>query len=146
MATMTLSVDRTSLTLAALVLSNDEPSSGLWIKSAGRPSRLPRNVYAEQSPYLDGAVLTHSTLDQSSLSFTIAAKAATYADLEALQDEAEAAFGQFVFDATHTVNGVARVWACDRAGISWDPYDPGEVDGAIASGSLTIPVYPHPGA
>lgn len=140
---LSVSIDRTSLSLSALVI-NDYPGAGLWLPEDAlqRPAKAQRLTYAADSPFVHGSLLTSAVLLQSSLPMSVKAGAATTAALEDLMDELEAALFQFTYDVTVTVDGSPRVWRADPADIGWGTIDSGEVAARIATASVTIPVYP----
>lgn len=140
---ITISIDRTSLSLAALVVDST-PGSGFWVPEDGleRPAITQRRQYAGASPWLHGSTLVAATKEQSTLPFTVYTQATTAALLSGQMDELEEALSQFTFDATVTIDGVAKVWACDPADIGWGTVDSGMVRAHIARATVTIPVYP----
>jgi hypothetical protein len=141
---LTLSIDRTSLSLAALVVST--PETGLWLPEEGisRPGMSHRRTYAGTSPWLAGATLVASVLEHSSLPFTLYAQAESAAALDVLMDEVETALFQFVYETTLTEDGVAHVWRCDPADVAWGDFDSGMAHVHLARAVITIPVYPLP--
>lgn len=141
---LSLSIDRTSLSLGALVYGN--PSTGLWIPEdgVGRPALERRNEYASQARFLHGSTLVASTLDQGSLPVRLYHQAASTAALVAAQDALEAALGQFTYEATLTVDGVATTWTCDPASIGWGDLDSGMAHAFLAEARVVIPVHPVP--
>jgi hypothetical protein len=145
MATMTLSVDRTSLGKSTLVFYGSDLDANLWVETVGRPSKTWRREYAT-SPYLDGSVITDATLDVSSVSLTIGARAADDTALEALQDDVDEAFSQLVYTATLVVNGRPRVWECDCADIAWADFEPGTADAVMSTATVTVQVQPNRGS
>ena len=138
---ISLSIDRTSLSLTPLVIGNYP--DGLWLPESGlgRPSKQWRRETV-RSRFVHGDVQTQATLEHSSLPFTIYAQAATTAALRTLQDELEAALFQWAFDATGTEDGEALTYACDCADVSWGDFDSGMVRAHIAKATVTIPCYP----
>lgn len=139
--TLSVVVDRESLSLADLTLPGDAGAPGLFVETVGRPGKTWRRTYASPGR-LHGSVQTDATLEHSSIPLAIVARAASAAALDVLRDEAEEAFGQFVFNLTITEDGVTRVYECDCADVKWNDYHHGRAAALVSQASLTIPVYP----
>ena len=140
MISVVISRDGTDLTI------DDTPMSDFWIPEdgLGRPSKEWRRKYADEGLY-HGALMTQATLEQTDLPLRVYCKAASTSALVALQDELEDAVSQFTYTATVTVDGVARIWNCDPADISWGLVASDMTRAYIALASLVIPVYPIAG-
>lgn len=139
---ISVTIDRTTLSLTALVIGND-PTTGLWLPEdgIGRPAKLWRRKTVT-SNFIHGAVQTHAVLEQATIPLTVYAQAATSAALKTLQDTLETALSQWVYDATLTEDGVARTFECDCADVSWGEFDSGMTRAHMARATVTIPCYP----
>jgi len=143
--TTLISIDRTSLSLSALTMSDMPPAtSGWWVDSRGfgRPEHTKRRTYASDAPWTKGKVLTASVADQSTLPFTFWGMAASTSALYALMDALEAALDQFTYTVTVTDNALARTWTCDPADVRWSDMSLAQSRAMIVMGTVTIPVYP----
>lgn len=141
--TVSLSIDRASLSLAALTIS-DTPSGSLWFdgEGVGRPAFSLRKSYAPESDHMPGRVLLSAVSDIGGLPASFYAKAATTAALESLKDEVDAAFSQFVYTVTLTVDGVARSYTAECELPTWTDFDQGLVSAFMAHASIVIPIAP----
>lgn len=139
---ISLSIDRTALSLAALVIA-DDPSTGLWIAEDGfgRPGRLWRRT-SVSSPFIHGSVQTRATLEQASIPVTIYAQGATTAALRTKMAELDDALSQWIYDVTITEDGQATTFECDCADVSWNEFDSGMTRAHLARATVTIPCYP----
>lgn len=138
---ISLSVDRASLTLPALVFA--EPDTGRWVDEDGLsyPAKRWRKEYAD-SRNLHGSVLLRATLEHASISATLYLQAADAAALTAAKAEAEAAFGQFFYPVTVTDDGGPITYSADPADVDWGPADSGMARAHLARATVLIPVYP----
>lgn len=136
-----LSVDRTDLSLAALVFST--PDTGRWIPEDGLtyPAKRWRKQYAT-SNHLHGDVLVRATLEHASIGATLYVKAADAAALKTAKAEVEDALGQFFYNVTVTEDGQATTYSADPADVSWGDADSGMSGAHLARCSVLIPVYP----
>lgn len=144
---LSLAIDRTSLSLATLTIS-DSPAGAMWLPEdgIGRPAKTRRNAYATPGRFMHGQILSASTLEHSALPVQVYCRAASSAALRVLEDELEAALGQFTYTSVLTVDGVDDTWRCDPADIAWGLVDSGMVRGKISRASVVIPVFPIPEA
>ena len=142
---LSVSVDRTSLGAAALVVP-DFPTAGLWIPEdgMGRPART-WNRTTVTSPLTHGSVTTRATLEETSIPLSVYAQGASTAAVAALQDTVEAAFAQFLYTVTITLDGVAKAYECYPADLSWGDILAPEAKAYLARATLTIPCYPIAG-
>lgn len=143
---LSVTVDRTSLALGALTIA-DDPSAGLWLPEDGltRPARSWARTTVS-SPFLHGSVQTRAFLEHTQLNLSVYARAASTAALVALMDEVDAAFSQFVYDVTLTVDGSAKSYLCDCADVAWGDVDSGMAKAFMARATLTVPCYPVAGS
>lgn len=141
---VSLSIDRTALTLDPLEVAPEPNGPGFWVITAGRPEMVwRRSLVTSDSTH--GASQTAAVLEQSSLpTLSIGVRGSSAADLAAKCGELEQAVWQFTFDATLTEAGVPRTWSCLCGDVSWNAYQDGMVDALVATANLTIPVYPLP--
>lgn len=142
MVDLTISIDQTDLSLDPLVLSGvtDANTWGI-LPGFTMPGLVARNVEAE-SPFLHGSVVVRSTWQKAFFNLDVFPRVTTGAELATAYGELVAASGQFSYDATVTLNGVASVWRCDCASISPSPLDYPELVTNAPVYSLSIPVYP----
>lgn len=146
--TASVSIDRTSLALSALVISDAGATYLLTDKGLGRPATTRRNTYAPESPDMHGSLLLNSVKEQSALPLEVIVQADTAADLDAAIQALFDALDQFTYNTTVTVDGVAKVWASSPAayGASDGYVDHSRVAQFFDVLAITIPVYPIPGA
>ena len=130
-----------------LVLSADE-SATLGVARYVRPGKQPRHGYAPGSADMHGLVLLSATYQQAFLSFDVLVdRETTSAGVRAAVSEIEEAVGQFSFTATVTEGDApAEVWACDMGSVIEGERTHEELRDKDAICSVTIPVYPIPGA
>lgn len=147
--TATWSIDRTSLSLAALVLDGSQTTtSTLTVRRDGlvMPAQARSHAWAYDSGVTDGNVSVGSTLLMTAWVLPIQVEAASMSALQTAMDEVRTAFGQHTFAMTATLDGVSRVWTCYAAdSVTEDPA--GLVDLAyVTFGYLTanIPCHPTP--
>lgn len=143
---LAVSVSRASLGLGTLSIP-DFPVAGLWIPEDGltRPARAWARQTAS-SPLTHGSVVTRATLEQTSINLSVYAQGASTGALVALQDTLEAAFAQFSYAVTITVDGSAKEYTCDPADVSWGELSAPEAKAFLSRATLTIPCHPLPGS
>lgn len=140
-----VSIDRTSLSLAALTISGDGSGTYSLVKGGlGRPVRTPRYGWMPDHPDIHGSEWLSVALENSALPLVVLIQAASYSALDAAIVALDDALWQVTYTATVTIGGVARTWSCYPT--SSVPAD-GVVDSVEASGffavhAVTIPVYP----
>lgn len=145
MSTLTVSIDRTSLGLSALVFSGADDGTlwGIVGDSFQSPSKHARVTYASDSPWVHGSVATGWSWQQGLLSFDATPAVSSEADLKAAVAEVETALARLAYEATSTPNGVPDVWRCDpgsivlsggRSFVDLRDFDPVY--------TVTIPCYP----
>lgn len=137
MTALSLSVDLESGTFDV----DNTPGPGVWLSSVTRAAKVWRRIRAS-SPFTHGSTQTHAVLEDAQIDVVLYAEAASAAALDALKDEVEAAFGQFVFTMAVTEDGVVKTYTCDCADITWNPHDEGMARRLIAQATLNIPVFP----
>jgi hypothetical protein len=139
-----LTIDRTSLSLSPLVISNDPFAGNFHLPEDGleRPGFTMRRLYAADSAYFAGRVLLAAVADASTLPAVIYAHAASSAALSVAMAELEAATTQFAYSLTLSIDGEAQTWAADPELPQWGPVDSGLVRAHIARASIAIPINP----
>ena len=115
MSTLLISIDRTSLSLAPLVLSGTNDANPVGVTGYKEPTIRPRITYAPDSAYEDDSTPLARVWQQTNLEFDISTTdAATEAASRLLVAAVREAVGQFpVFAVTVTVDGApAETWTC----------------------------------
>lgn len=141
----TISIDRSGLagSPAPIVMSGLRGEHDWYLLDGFRlPGKIRNNRYADESPFLNGALLVTSTLVQAYLNFDICltvADAATRATAVAALEEA---LGQFTYDVTVDWDGEETVWTCDPADIAPSPLNIVAVRDHAPVMSISIPCYP----
>ncbi|HJR88833.1 MAG TPA: hypothetical protein VJ782_01570 [Aeromicrobium sp.] len=143
-AVIELSIDRTSLSAAPLVYTNEPGGNGWLDPDTAEPMFAFRYRYAPDSDLQPGSVLLGAVLEQSTLPAVIYLQAASTAALRVLKDELVEAVSQFAYDVTLTIDGDAQTFAADPVWPRWVT-DSGMVEAHLARTALQIPVNP-PGA
>ena len=141
--TTQVSIDRTSLSLSALVIGSAYNATGIWLDPDGliRPAKTWSRNYATARDW-NGAVQTDARLEQSAYALTVYLSGSSTANVETLYTTLETALYQFTFTMTVTVDGTARVWTADCADVTPAPYTFGMVGNFLQLVAVTIPVYP----
>lgn len=140
-----VSIDRTGLSLSALVIDT-EGFGTYYVDKAGfgRVGRLPRETLATASPFVHGQFRTSVVWEEATLPLTVRVQADSSSALNTAVVALETALSQFTYSVTVTVDGVAKVWTAYPA--TWN-----STDGLLAVErvrafhedlSITIPVYP----
>lgn len=141
-----LSIDRTSLSLSPLVLTNSPPfAGGITYPEDGlaEPNFDMRRTYAPDSRYTPGRLLLGAVFDGSAIPLTLTIKGTSAANLLARKAELVAALAQFSYDVTMTVNGqTIGTWPADATTVWWGVVDHGDARQFIALGTVSIPVNP----
>lgn len=148
---VTVTIDRTSLSKAALVISGANDGTTLGLTACQPPSKVARITYAPDHPDMDGSVALSATWQQALLGFNVvtdqAPDEATVAAQIAELTEALSQFGYLV--TTQVGNAPAEVWSAQRGSIALASSD-GRAFSDLRDHnpvySVTIPVYPIPGA
>lgn len=144
MSTASLSIDRTSLSLSALVIADDSTTYRLAKGGFGRPAMTWRTTFAPDSINVHGSEPIAAVKEQTSIPAEVIVLGATWAAVDTAVTALETAVSQFSYDVTQTTGGVARAWAASPA--SWSSasstVEPFNVDQKFEVLRLTIPVYP----
>lgn len=117
-----VSIDRTSLSLSALVIDT-EGFNTYYVDQAGlgRVGRTPRETFATASPWVNGQLRTAVVWDESSLTLTVRTQADSSSALDTAVSALEDALSQFTYTVTVTVDGVVKVWNAYPA--TWNSTD-----------------------
>ena len=141
MATFSLSIDRTSLSLPPLVLHGDRQAGWCLMPGWQMPGQQARIAYAA-SPYLHGDVATDWTWQQGVMSGDVLPVAEDRADLDAIVSELRTALGRLSYDVTVEWNGVSETWRCDPGSMSPSSLTWISIGRNEPVYSLSIPCYP----
>lgn len=118
MSTLTISIDRTALALAPLLLSAADDGTTLGIADYTEPALQWRIGYAPDSAHQHGSVALSAAYQQSMLNFSVGTdQVASEAAARAAITELRTALSQFAYTVTVTTNGVAETWTCDPGSI-----------------------------
>jgi hypothetical protein len=139
-----VTLDRASLSLAALVIDNDPFAGHFHLPEGGlsRPGFAVRRTYAPDSAWTAGRQLLAAVSDAGTLPLTIHAHGDTATELEAAIDELEAATSQFTYPIAVDIDGVSRTWAADPELPQWGAVDSGLVGAHMAIATISIPLNP----
>lgn len=144
-ALATVVISRTELSLADLTIDSEGFGTYLVDKAGlGRVGTTPRETFATAPPWLNGRLRTAVVKDESTLVLTVRVQAASSSALDTAVAALEAAFDQFEYTVTKTVDGVAKVYTAYPATIqSTDALTAFERVTAFHEDlSISIPVYP----
>lgn len=141
----TLSIDRTSLALAPLVITSNPFGAALYLPEEGLvwPVFETRRHYAPDSNHEAGRTLLAAVRGAAELPLTVYATAASGAALETAKAELEAAVAQWSYDLTLTVDSVAHTYHAEIVlDLPWGAIDSGMVAAHMARTSFSIPLNP----
>ena len=147
MSTVTVSIDRASLSLTALAITNDGATYQIAQDGLGEPNITWRRLSAPDSANIHGTEYIGAVKEQTSIPLVVIVKAASSSALKTARDALFAALSQFSYPVTITVDGVAEVWTAGPA--DWarsTTVQPGQVAQFFTSLTVTVPVYPIPGS
>lgn len=142
---ISLSFDRTSLSLSPLVITSSPFGTSLHIPEDGVtwPVFETRRDYAPDSNFATGRMLRSAVLGAGDLPLTIYAHGDTTAALEAAKAELAAAVAQWSYALTLTVDSAAHAYTAEVVlDLPWGPVDSGMVAAHMASTSFSIPLNP----
>ena len=142
---ISLTIDRTSLSLPPLVITNNPFGTTLHLPEDGLvwPAFGTRRTYAPDSAYVPGKALLAAVRDATEIPVTIYAHGDSGAATDAAKAELEDALAQWSYDLTLTVDSVAHVYRAEIVlGVPWGPVDSGMVRAHLASASFSIPLNP----
>ena len=142
---LTISIDRTSLSLSALVLSGTDDANAIGVTDYTEPSTQPRITYAPDSAYIPGSQPLAATWQQTILGFNVVTDQATSeATSRTKLAELRAALAQFSYTVAVVVDGApSETWTCLPATIT--PLGARtymDLIGHDPVWSVTIPCYP----
>lgn len=143
---ISVTFDRTALSLADLVISNNAANS-LYLPedAAAWPAFSMRRTYLPDSNWVAGQQLKAAVQSASTLPLVIYAHASTTAALKTAMNELASASSQWAYDITLTVDGQSWTWPADPELPQWGDVDSGMVRAHMARASLIVPINP-PGA
>lgn len=145
MTVSTISIDRTSLALAPLVIYGAKASGPIWFRSGDltAPDWTFRTNYAPDSDWVPGRIPLSAVMDQAALVgvFTLG-PAASGSDLATLRSTLEAALGQFQYDLTLTIGGVAEVWTAQASAVQYGDLAMRTSPNFTDFAAISIPVNP----
>lgn len=147
MSTFTITMTRTELSLADLVLSGADDANPVGVTNYQEPARIARIRYAPSSDLIEGDVALSGTYHQTDLGFDVVTDlAASEAASRTLLAEVRAAIGQFSFTTTVVVDGApSEAWACDMGSMSPEgPRSFADLENHDPVWSVAIPVHPTP--
>ena len=145
MGTLTISVDRTSLSLGPLVFSaNDDANVWGIMPGYQQPGLVPETRVAS-SPLTHGEVATRFKWQQALHQFDAFPNVASAAALTAAKAEVRAALGRLSYSVTVTENGQATIWDCQPGSFMPSPIDYPELDALHPAFAITIPCHPIDG-
>lgn len=141
---LSLTISRTSLSLADLVITNDPEAGAFWLPEEGleEPDETFRLTYMPDSRDVHGKELVAAVREHSSIPATVYTKATSAVLLAANKAVLSAALGQFAYDVTLNLDGAAATYSADPCGPRWGEVDSGMVKQRMAKASFVIPVYP----
>ncbi len=146
--TLTITIDRTSLTLAPLVLSGKLDGTPLGIVNYSPPARLSRMTQMPDNPQIDGTEYTGTAWEKTMLGFDwMPDTATTETQVQASYAEVVAAVGQFEFTVkTKVSDAPEETWYANRGSVL--PGDRTLIDLTHHNPvyAVDIPVHPIPGA
>lgn len=142
--TLTISIDRTSLALSALVLSATVDANPLGIVAYQPPAMQGRLAYMPDSVDVDGSEALGASWQQALLGFSwVRDNGSTETQVQASYAEVLAAIGQFEFTVTTQVSGApAQVWSANRGSMFPAPRTYSDLTYRNPVYAVTIPVYP----
>lgn len=142
---ISLTFDRTSLSLAPLVITDNPHGTTLHLPEDGLvwPAFGTRRTYAPDSPHEAGRVLLAAVADATEIPVTIYAHGDTTTALNAAKAELEAAVAQWSYGLTLTVDGATHIYRAEIVlDVPWGPIDSGMVRAHMARTSFSIPLNP----
>ncbi len=147
MTTLSVTLDRTTLSLADLVAGSQFSGASAWLPEGGIafPKFARRKTRAPASSVLDGdGALLARVAGMGVLPLSVYLGADTDSELWDLREEWQAAVDQWTYDLTLTVASASRTFTaeCVDDEIDWGEIDSGMVRARICRGMVAIPLYP----
>lgn len=145
MATATLTIDRTDMSLSALVFSGAN-GTAFGLMDLSEPVMIPRTEYASGGRYIDGAVAVASTWDLTAIAAVVELKYTTASALQDSYDALVAALARISFTVTITKNSDAVSYKTQgRCGIGpAKNLDRLDLTRTTQLYNLTFPIHPVP--
>jgi hypothetical protein len=141
---ISVSIDRTELSLTPLVIGTD-PTDSLFLDEGGltEPEFEWRTSSAPESVYIPGQLVLAAVQDAGGMGLVVYAQAATTAALATAKAELKAALGQWRPAITTDVDGIVTEYeAVYPVTPHWGPVDSGMVRAHLAKTSVTVVVNP----
>lgn len=135
---ISLTIDRTGLSLPALVIDADPFTGAFHIPEDGLrwPRLSMRKVYAPESEFIAGRVKLAQVPGVADYEVSLYAHGDTTAAVFAAQDALEAAATQFEFDLTVTIDGQSRTYRAEGDFPDWGEVDSGQVRAHLVKGTV----------
>lgn len=117
---LTISIDRSALTLDPLVCSGSRDASDFWITDYAEPAMQARVDYVPDSRWVHGSDPRAWSWQQTLIPFTVMANASTETEARAKVAELRAALTQgLTFEVTVSVSDADdEVWTCNPGSVS----------------------------
>ena len=146
MTSVTITIDRSSLSLADLVLAGQGTTETWGIATYRTPGKVARISYAPDADNIHGSIPVAASWQQGMLSFTAFPTVADTAARVAALAELEQALGQFAYTVTVTESGTSEAWAANMGSIELaGDRTRSDMEQNNPLYSVTIPVYPIAG-
>jgi hypothetical protein len=145
MSTASVTIDRTSLSLPDLVISDDGATYRLTEDGVGYVVQSVRVTTAPDSADVDGSEIIGFAREATSLSLEFHVIGASSAAVAASVAALEAAFYRLEYDVTRTVDGVSTTWSGGPCALrpKRGAVDSGVVAAHFDTFAVTIP-FPNP--
>lgn len=143
---LTVTIDRTSLSLSPLVMSGTDDSNDLGVVNYTPPAKQQRLGQMPDSDSVHGTEYTSMAYQQARMNFDIVTdKATDEAGVQTYQREVEAALGQFEFTVTTQVgNADAEVWSANAGDLIPPARTYVDLVNHNPVYGVSIPVFPVP--
>ena len=145
MATLSISIDRTSLGLGPLVFSGNDDANVWGILPGYQQPGLEPETRVATSPFTHGEVATRFKWRQAMHQFDAFPSVASAAAMTTAENEVRAALGRLSYTVTVNNNGQVTTWDAQPGSFVPSPIDWPELDGLYPAYSITIPCYPIAG-
>jgi len=144
-ALVTVTIDRTSLSLSDLSITSD--NSGTYTLAQGglgRPGIAQREAFADDSKWVNGRLRTAVVKEESTLPLIVRVQSTTTSGLATAVSALETALCQFTYTVTVDVDGDSKDWTAYPAAIGAADglYVPGRVLDHYEDLTISIPIYP----
>lgn len=144
--TLTISIDRTPLEKAPLVLSGvDGDGNPIGVMNFQEPGLIPRVTYAPSPVYTHGEVPLAWSYQQGLLSWDSFPDATTEAAAEFLYGELVEALTQWPsFPVTIVQSGVTKLWTCHVGSVQPEARTRANLTDHDTVWAVSVPCYPTP--